>query len=362
MISISKLISCGIFSVVLMCCSIEMSFAQTFAVDLENPISTSFSFLSSTPNAGVNAMGEAGTAVINNGALYTNAAAISALPDSFGLALDYKRGAGNLLCLSVYNQYTSSALAFGLRYNSLGGSTLITPTGNINQGASNYELAFDVAGSHSFSSHFMTAITGKVFYSTISKDMIINGVVIKPSSGIAADISCLYTTTVNGTDKINIGATISNIGSPQEYGYPGYDYFIPTTLSIGFAYDVRFDDNNQLVFALDVNKLIVPTIYNRSESAAYGMLHSFNDAPGGVQEEMHEITFGAGIDYSYQEKVHLRAGYFYEHPSKGGRTYFSLGGGIAIGNGNLDVAYRFYDNTQAIVVANALSLTLSVNL
>jgi hypothetical protein len=284
------------------------------------------------------------------------------MEDATGLALDYKRAGNNLLCLSGYGKGEKFTSSFGLRYNSLGGMALVTPTGNIVQSNANYEFAVDASLAYPLSDKFSVAATLKYFYSNISKGTIVNGVEIEPTMGAAFDLSCFYRNPVSGSSFLNVGASLSNVTGRVEYGYPGYTYYVPVTLSLGMSYESTTSANNTITLALDLNKLVVPTINNVNETAFSGMIHSFNDAPGGLSEELHEITIGTGINFLYQDKVSLRGGYFYEHPTKGGRTYLSLGGGIAIGKGNLDVAYRFYDNSQAIVVDNVLNLTLSVNL
>lgn len=335
---------------------------QTLVTPLENYISTAFNFLAVTPNAEISGMGDAGTAVMNMGNLFTNAAANTFMVDPTGLALDYKRAGNNLLCLSGYGKGEKFTSAFGLRYNSLGGMTLITPTGNIMQTTSNYEFAVDGSIAMPLSDKFSAAATAKMIYSNISTGTIINGVEIQPTFGAAFDLSCFYRDPISASAFLNIGAALSNISGKVEYGYPGYTSYVPVTLSVGMSYESKTAQNNTVIIALDLNKLVVPTINDPNVTAFSGMIHSFNDAPGGFSEELHEITIGTGLSFIYQDKVSLRSGYFYEHPTKGGRTYLSLGGGIAIGRGNLDVAYRFYDNSQALVVDNALALTLSVNL
>lgn len=47
------------------------------------------------------------------------------------------------------------------------------------------------------------------------------------------------------------------------------------------------------------------------------MLQSFSDAPGGLREELREITLSSGLEYSYKVRLSLHAGYFYESKFKG---------------------------------------------
>jgi hypothetical protein len=82
------------------------------------------------------------------------------------------------------------------------------------------------------------------------------------------------------------------------------------------------------------------------------MIQSFYDAPGRVEEdsngdpiqnedgsykvkkgskfgeEMREIMVGSGLEYWYNDIFAVRAGYFYENISKGGRQFFTMGVGF----------------------------------
>ena len=70
-----------------------------------------------------------------------------------------------------------------------------------------------------------------------------------------------------------------------------------------------------------------------------GIFKSFSDAPGGFKEELREITWSLGAEYSYNQQFFLRAGYFYEHKMKGNRQYFGIGAGFSLNVVKLDASY-----------------------
>lgn len=70
-----------------------------------------------------------------------------------------------------------------------------------------------------------------------------------------------------------------------------------------------------------------------------GIFKSFSDAPGGMKEELREITWSLGAEYSYNNQFFLRAGYYYESEYKGGRKYFGLGAGFSLNVVRLDASY-----------------------
>ena len=124
---------------------------------------------------------------------------------------------------------------------------------------------------------------------------------------------------------------------------------------------------------LDASKLLVPTppLYNADGTiakgknpdvgVAQGVFQSFADAPGGSLEEFHEVYWGTGIEYWYSELFALRFGYFYEHESKGGRQYFTIGAGVSYNVFTLDASYLIPTAGFNSPMANTVRFSLMVN-
>jgi hypothetical protein len=89
------------------------------------------------------------------------------------------------------------------------------------------------------------------------------------------------------------------------------------------------------------------------------MLGSFGDAPGGFKEELREVNVCLGVEYWYNHLFAIRTGYFYEHPLKGNRQFFTLGAGIRYNVFGLDFAYLIPTNAQRSPLQNTLRFTLS---
>ena len=92
----------------------------------------------------------------------------------------------------------------------------------------------------------------------------------------------------------------------------------------------------------------------------YKIFGSFTDAPGGFREEMQEISYSAGAEYSYNKQLSLRAGYFYENPNKGDRQYLTLGAGLRYNIMDIDFAYLLADQDKS-PLANTLRFSLVFN-
>jgi hypothetical protein len=207
---------------------------------------------------------------------------------------------------------------------------------------------------------------------------------------VAADVGLFYTNDnmkLSGKDaRLNLGANISNIGNKMRYTNSDQRDFIPTNLKLGAAYSVNLDKYNQVSMVLDFNKLLVPTPPRYSADGdsllagmdpnvgtATGMVQSFYDAPGDVdnegnimpgsvlKEELREINIGGGFEYWYDQQFAFRTGYFYENYTKGNRQFITLGAGIKYQVLNIDMSYLI-STTQQNPLANTLRFTLRVAL
>ena len=132
--------------------------------------------------------------------------------------------------------------------------------------------------------------------------------------------------------------------------------FLPTKLRLGTTFTFPLADYHNLTLGLDLTKLLVPakpraTDYESSEeyekalqewkdmSPITGIFKSFYDAPGGFAEEIKEINYSIGAEYTYNQQFFLRAGYFHESKMKGNRQYFSVGAGFSLNVVRIDAAY-----------------------
>jgi hypothetical protein len=124
-------------------------------------------------------------------------------------------------------------------------------------------------------------------------------------------------------------------------------------MRLGTAASIDLDPYNRLTLTIDVNKLLVPTppYYSTTVTdsliagkdpdvpVAVAIFQSFYDAPNGFREELHEITYSAGVEYWYDGQFALRTGYYHENETKGNRKYFTAGAGFKLRGFTLDFSY-----------------------
>jgi hypothetical protein len=156
-------------------------------------------------------------------------------------------------------------------------------------------------------------------------------------------------------------------------------------LRIGTAFTTSIDQYNSFTFAVDLNKLLVPTppVYEVDDNGNFvigsngrpniergkdpfrplfsGMFGSFSDAPNGISEELQEITISTGMEYWYRESFAARAGYFYENKNKGARQFVTVGLGFRYQVFGLDFAY-LVPMVQNHPLAETIRFTLLFNL
>ena len=200
-----------------------------------------------------------------------------------------------------------------------------------------------------------------------------------PASTLGVDIAAFYQgETFNlGSNKaiMRHGLNISNIGPRLKYDEGGQKNYIPTNLRLGTGLELIFDPNNAINFNFEMNKLLVPSpveVFSDSgELQGYqqpdisflkGIFESFNDAPGGFNEELKEITWAVGTEYILQDSFALRTGYFNESLEKGSRRFITLGAGFSLDFATIDISYLFSSSRIRNPLENTLRFSLNFNL
>ena len=347
-----------------------------------NNIVTAVPFLLITPDARSGAMGDAGVAVAGDvNSTSINPSKLAFLDQPYGFAVSYSPWLKSLVpdislayLSGFYKLDDRNTIGASLRYFSLG-SIQLTDINQQELGIANpNELAFDVTFARNFGEEFSLGTSLRYIYSNLASGQFASGQV-RGGNAIAVDVSGLYKTSSNLFGKPTIfsaGANISNIGTKMSYSDNGQSFFLPTNFKLGGASTITLDDYSTSTFALDFNKLLVPTqpIYdannnivsgkNPNRSVPAGIFGSFSDAPGGFSEELKEVGISTGVEYWYNQQFAIRAGYNYQSPMKGDSRYFTMGLGLKYNVFNIDFSYLLA-NAQTSPLANTLRFSLLFN-
>ena len=337
-----------------------------------NPITTGVTSLSIAPDARGASMGDLGAATDPDAnSQFWNPSKYAFAYSQAAVSLSYTPWLrklvndiflANLAGYWKLGQNDNQALSASLRYFSLG-EVQTNPTSGAGQSLNPYEMSFDIGYSRKLSEKFSMGVVFRYIYSDLGFSDSYAGDQSTGASAFSADISGYYTTyPIIGRNECqwSWGWDISNIGSKVSYNNGEDPAFLPTNLRLGTAFTFPLADYHNLTIGLDANKLLVPakpregdyadTAEGQREyldalenwenmSSFTGIFKSFNDAPGGMKEELREISWSLGAEYSYNNQFFLRAGYFYENEYKGNRKYFSIGAGFSLNVVRLDASY-----------------------
>ncbi len=347
-----------------------------------NTITTAVPFLMIAPDTRAGGMGDVGCGTTPDGnSIHWNSAKMAFAPQNFGVSVSYApwmralASDMNLAYLSAYKKMgKNQAIGISLRYFSLGSITFTNDVGEVTGQFTPNEFAVDVAYSRKLANRLSGGIALRYINSNLTGGYTVGTTKSKVGQSVGADVSVYYK-----NDEIEIGnmksafmfgTNISNMGAKMSYSQTSEKDFIPINLRIGSGLKLDFDDYNSLGIYLDLNKLLVPTNPHYDSTGAIdagmdpnvavpqGMIQSFYDAPGGFKEELREITYSSGLEYWYDKQFAVRAGYFYEHPTKGNRQYVTLGAGVRYNIFGLDFAYLI-PTTQHNPLENTLRFTLT---
>lgn len=354
-----------------------------------NYISTGIPILQIAPDAISGALGDAGAAYSPNAySSHWNNAKIAFAPKDLSISTTYtpwlhKLGTDmNFLYLGGYKRINNrSAVGAALTYFSLGE---IDHTGDDGQHLGQFhpnEFMVDVTYSMRLSDNLALGASGRFIHDDITNGLTVEDQTTKSANALAADVGLYYQYDVDKNQQVAAALTISNLGSKLSYSDDDTENeFLPANMRIGARYSYEIDDYNSISALVDFNKLLVPTppIQNedgtwsgkyenmadyRQTSSMLGAIQSFYDAPGGMGEELREISLSLGAEYWYANTFAARLGYFYEHKTKGGRQYVTAGVGMKYKSMDIDFSYLVpTSNFSNNPLANTIRISLTYNI
>ncbi|RFC53992.1 type IX secretion system outer membrane channel protein PorV [Brumimicrobium aurantiacum] len=376
-----------------------------------NAITTAVPFLQITPDSRSGALGDIGTALSpSSNSFFWNTSMLAFSEEDSEISLSYSPWLQN-----IASDINLSHLAGFVRLNErnvIGGSLRYFTLGEIvftdNNGVKTLQhnpSELELLGGYSFqlNEKFSLGLNGKFIYSDLTAGVNTEGGTSKPGIAGAADVSFSYFSDDvrygSTPGSLAFGITLNNVGNKMTYSADDTDRdFLPTNLKLGTALTFELDSYNSLTWAADVSKLLVPTQPLRSSSSGdiisgydpnvgvvAGMLQSFYDAPGiyvedengepiqnadgtyqvekgsRLKEELNEIMIGTGLEYWYNDLFAARAGYFYEHMTKGNRQHLTFGVGLKYNVFGIDFSYLTSLKTNN-PLQNTIRFTLRLNL
>lgn len=356
--------------------------ASNAEAEAYRPVLTAVPSLQISPDARAAAMGDIGVSTTADPyAQYWNPAKYAFATSKAAFSMSYtpwlRQLVNDIALMQVTGYYKlgsedNQALGASLRYFSMGRLTKFDELGASLGEASPNEFAVDLSYSLQLSPAYSMAVGLRYIHSRLGTNEEHSA-----GSAFAADIAGYMNRYVmlGGAESLwTLGFNIKNIGTKLSFDDGATSSFIPTNLALGTGLLYPIDEYNMLSVNVEANKLLVPTppaltpTMTREEQeqklAAYrdispiaGIFKSLGDAPGGFAEELREIRWSLGAEYSYNDKFFLRAGYSYLHATKGHLQAFTAGAGFKMSAFRIDASYL-----MSTVQNNPLDQTLRFSL
>ena len=371
------------YSIIFILFSIFSSFTQERRV-----ITTAVPFLMIASDARAAGIGEQGVATsMDNFSQHWNPSKYVFSESSSGISFSYTPYLSKLVNdiflanISYYNKINErSAWSASLKYFSLGDIDILQNPLDIPIIENPNEFTIDAAYSLKLNENFALSVGGRFLLSDVKLQTLDSET--EAASSVAVDISGFFESDItshrNYDGILRAGFNISNIGPKMKYSKlnNGTESFLPTNLRFGTGFEFIFDSNNSFTISVELNKLLVPSpseeVFNvDGDLVAYrqpdvgflqGIFNSFNDAPDGFSEELKELTYSLGLEYSFNKSFFLRSGYFSEHELKGSRKFITIGTGFNTDrNLKIDLSYLISTSDVISPLENTLRLSLGFN-
>ena len=371
------------YTVILIVFVIFSSFSQERRV-----ITTAVPFLMIASDARAAGIGEQGVATsMDNFSQHWNPSKYVFSESNSGVAFSYTPYLSKLVNdiflanISYYNKTNErSAWSASLKYFSLGDIDILQNPLDIPIIENPNEFTIDAAYSLKLNENFSLSVGGRFLLSDVKLQTLDSET--EAASSVAVDISGFFQSDIksykNYDGILRAGFNISNIGPKMKYSKlnNGTESFLPTNLRFGSGFEFIFDSNNSFTISVELNKLLVPSpseeVFNvNGDLVAYrqpdvgflqGIFNSFNDAPDGFSEELKELTYSIGLEYSFNKSFFLRSGYFSEHELKGSRKFITIGTGFSTDrNLKIDLSYLISTSDVISPLENTLRLSLGFN-
>ena len=347
-----------------------------------NPVTTAMPSLSIAPDGRAAGMGDAGVATSPDlNAQHWNPAKYAFMESKGGLTANYTPWLTKLVSdidlaylAGYYNMGDlAGTISASFSYFSMGAVQLVDYSGTAFQEAHPNEWAIDLAYSRKLHEYVSMAVGMRFLYSDLNNG--VNASVnnaseeMHPAWTMAADVALFYKQPISlpmGDSYFGLGFNLSNLGGKMTYDEGTTQHFIPANMRLGVSYELPFDNYNSLMATVECNKMLVPTSKSKfasntethqmtqeeysALSSPWGWINSFCDAPGyyddtknkqvsAAMEELQEIQWSVGLEYSYNKQFFARAGYGHENYWKGNRRYVTVGAGFHLSIFTLDFAY-----------------------
>ncbi len=211
-----------------------------------------------------------------------------------------------------------------------------TRTGETGEDLGTFE-SYDIAASASWGTQLSNKIKGGVSFKIIYSRLSPQGAGAEQGSGTATGVALDLGLLWNLTERLTLGTAITNLGPKMTYIDAAQSDDLPRNLAIGVAYRFLRSEYTSLIATVEANKLLV------------GLKNS--------KDDLKELIFNGGAEFSYANLFAARAGYIYDQ--EGSIKTPTLGFGLSpFAWGSMDFAY--IPSQKEFSLANTLRISMRV--
>lgn len=380
-----------IITVILLLASLSVAHAQgADAIPKEprffNPVITGAHLFTITPDARSAGMGETGlTTDADAFSAFHNISKLPFTDNKWGIAISYTPWMAevtkdmNLSYLTGYyswgsDERTQHAVTGSFRYFHIGEGIAFLNHLYEPVAIKPYELSVDLGYGIRMGEYWSVGIGIKYLRSdyNFSSEGISSAI-----NALLFDLSTTYRTSVSlgeeRTGDLSFALALNNLGGKMTTDGGKSYLYAPAIFRLGIGLETEVVEMHKIGMHLEMSKMMAPTYplsdqNNRdqlikkymNQSALDAFFGSWTDAPGGAAEEWREMMFGVGAEYVYDDRFFVRAGYRYQHQSKGTGAGFTLGGGLNYRMARVDLSY-FLATQPKSPLNNTLRFTLAVD-
>lgn len=162
---------------------------------------------------------------------------------------------------------------------------------------------------------------------------------------VSGDIAAMYKpkslilpfTDIDVGDQFSMGMNLSNLGPKVVYIDAAQADPLPTQFRLGFAFVPYKDEYNRFTVVMDFAKLMVYKDSTGSDPLPKALITTFTGPA--FSDVLRSINKSVGMEYSYNDWVMLRMGYYFEDVNFGNRNFLTFGAGIRYDIYGFDFSY-----------------------
>ncbi len=250
-----------------------------------------------------------------------------------------------------YRVTPEQSVSFSFRYFSMGDLHETDDNLQALGDRSPYEMAVDAAYARQLGRNFSMSMTFRFGVSNIVKKY-------RNAHVIAADIAGYYNKSLHlgkHSGMLSFGFALSNIGNKINYGTDDR-LFLPAELKLGSNLEVQIRNLHCFSIGMEGGKYLVSL---REDDRTNTVLQCIGASF--ASGEINRLFWKVGGEYTFNELLAFRTGYFHEGKSGLQREYATFGAGIRFMKIHLDASYLISMTSGNHPLDNSLHLSAGIH-